>query len=133
MIERPYRTTENLLPADFARRVVTRAQSIERRRKIGRRAAVAVAACAILIVTTFLRPENPSPQDPPAVARQSLTSSSNWMAAAEVSIGEADSSETQPARPIALFFPDANSLTNFDSAYGERGWHSYDSWWNSNS
>ncbi len=125
MIERPFRTSENLLPADFARRVVARAESIQRRRRIGRRAAAAVAACAILFATAFLRP---SPQGAPAVTQQSLASSSSWMAVAEGSIGEADSSETQTARPIALFFPDATSLTNFDSAYGERGWHSYDSW-----
>ena len=41
--------------------------------------------------------------------------------------------QESPQAPGNLFLPDTYLMTNFEDSTGEPSWHSYDSWWNSNS
>ena len=118
-------STGSLLPADFAPRVIERVSRIKRRRTLRRRA-IAVSALLAIAVGAFLgeRHELAAPFQPTvALQSPSTTSSSN----------EAVSYQEQAQPAINMFLPDTYLMTNFEDSTGESSWHSYDSWWSSNS
>jgi len=119
------------LRADFAKRVIGRVEKIERRRSIrrGALATTAVLGIALGAVFTWRYPSIGSPR--PSIAQASPASSA---------IANATSRNPEPAyglgqeQPVVdLLLPDGYMVTNFVNSSGESGWHSYDSWWGSNS
>jgi hypothetical protein len=123
--------TNRLLSEDFARRVVQRVSRIKRRRTVRRRA-IAVTAVMALGLGAFFAERHGSIAPPqPTVALQTPRSSN---------LTGDDGAKEQPAAyqeqaqpPINMFLPDTYMMTNFEESTGESSWHSYDSWWNSNS
>jgi hypothetical protein len=119
------------LPADFAERVIGRVEKIERRRSIRRRAFATTAVLGIALGAVFTW-RNPSMGSP----RPSISQASP----AGPAFANATLRDPQPAygagqEPPVLdpLLPDGYTVTNFVNSSGESGWHSYDSWWGSNS
>jgi hypothetical protein len=119
------------LPADFAGRVIRRVEKIERRRSIRRRAfaTTAVLGIALGAVFTWRYPSIGSLQ--PSIPQASP---------AGPAFANATLRDPQPAygagqeQPVPYpLLPDGYTVTNFVNSSGESGWHSYDSWWGSNS
>jgi hypothetical protein len=119
------------LPADFAERVIRRVEEIERRRSIHRRmlATTAVLGISIAAVFTWRYPVIWSPR--PSIAQASPAGS----ALADSTLRGPDPAyapaQEQPVMDLVL--PDGYMVTNFVNSSDESGWHSYDSWWGSNS
>lgn len=119
------------LPADFAERVIGRVEKIERRRSIRRSAlaTTAVAGIALAAVFTWRYPSTWSP--PASIARPSPTGSAFANAPLRGPEPAYGLGQEQPV--LDLLLPDGYVVTNFVDSSGESGWHSYDSWWGSNS
>jgi len=119
------------LPADFAERVIGRVEKVERRRSI-RRSALATTATLGIALAAVLTWRYPSTWSPPASIAQPAPAGSAF--------ANAPSRGPEPAyglgqeQPVVdLLLPDGYVVTNFVDSSGESGWHSYDSWWGSNS
>jgi hypothetical protein len=119
------------LPADFAERVIGRVERIERRRSIGRRAfaSTAVLGIALGAVFTWRYPSIGSPR--PLIAQASPAGSAFANATSRDPQPVYDAGHEQSVPDPLL--PDGYTVTNFVNSSGEPGWHSYDSWWGSNS
>jgi len=119
------------LPADFAARVIGRVEKFERRRSIRRRAfaTTAVLGIALGAVFTWRYPSIGSPR--PSLAQASPAGS----AFANTTLRDPEpaygAGQEQPV--LELLLPEGYMVTNFVNSSGESGWHSYDSWWGSNS
>jgi hypothetical protein len=119
------------LPADFAERVVGRVEKIERRRSIRHRAfaTTAVLGIALGAVFTWRYPSIGSPR--PSIAQASPAGSTFANAPLRGPEPAYGLGQEQPV--VDLLPPDGYVVTNFVDSSGESGWHSYDSWWGSNS
>ena len=124
-------SSNRLLPADFAPRVVQRVSQIKHRRRLRRRA-LAVTTVLALGAGAFLAQRHESfPPYQPAVAL--LSPAGGDSTAARSANDEPVAHQEQPQPAINLFLPDAYMMTNFEDSNGESSWHTYDSWWSSNS
>ena len=119
------------LPADFAARVIGRVEKFERRRSIRRRAfaTTAVLGIALGAVFTWRYPSIGSPR--PSIAQASPAGSTFANAPLRGPEPAYGLGQEQPV--VDLLLPDGYVVTNFVDSSGESGWHSYDSWWGSNS
>jgi hypothetical protein len=114
-----------LLSADFAPRVIAQVSRIRRRRRLVRRALTVTAVLALGAGSFFAeRHQSISPLQP-AVVLLPPGGGGNWT--------QPVSYQEQPQPPVNLFLPDTYLMTNFEDSTGESSWHSYDSWWSSNS
>jgi hypothetical protein len=128
-VSRPLRRV--WLPADFAERVIGRVEKIERRRSIRRRALATTAVLGFSLVAVFSwrYPSIWSPR--PSIAQPSAPGSAFANAALR---GPEPASGLRQEQPVVdPLLPDGYVVTNFVNSSGESGWHSYDSWWGSNS
>jgi hypothetical protein len=97
-----------------------------------RRRAIAVTAVMAIGVGVFFAERHQSILPlPPTVALQSprngnLTADNNVK-------DQPVAYQEQGQPPITLFLPDTYMMTNFEESTGESSWHSYASWWDSNS
>jgi hypothetical protein len=127
---RPGSTREGLLPDDFARRVTRRVEQIKRRRQVRRRVLAMTGVLAVVVGTAFFWRQAQLSDSQPVAIRNS-PSTSAWPAYA--AMPEAASGQGENQSLVGYFFPDADPVRDFNQLYGEDGWHSYDSWWTSNS
>jgi len=112
-----------LLPDDFASQVIRRVDQLKHRRTIRRRSLAATAAIALTFGAFFVSRRSPSSNPPVSVAQQPQASDRFAY----------DQSVSYQEQPVNLELPDTYLLTNFAVSTGEAGWHSYDTWWSSNS
>ena len=119
------------LSAEFAERVIGRVEKIERQRSIQRRAlaTTAVLGISLIAVFTWRYPSRWSPQ--PSIAQ--LTRAGSGFANATLRSPEPTYGLGQEQPVVDFLLPDGYVVTNFVNSSGESGWHSYDSWWGSNS
>lgn len=122
-------SSNRLLPPDFAPRVVERVSQIKHRRRLRRRT-LAVTGVMALALGAFLaeRHQSVAPLEP-AVALQPSPTGNGTL---NRSNGEPVSYQLQPQTPV-LYQPDTYLMNNFEDSNGDSSWHSYDSWWGSNS
>ena len=124
-------SSNRLLPADFAPRVVERVSQIKHRRRLRRRAVAVTAVLALGIGAFFAeRHDSIAPYQAAIALRSQARGKSTVTRSAD---DEPVAYEEQPQPAMNLFLPDAYLLTNFEDSNGESSWHSYDSWWGSNS
>jgi len=128
-VSRPVRRVR--LPADFAERVIGRVEKIERRRSFRRRTLPTTAVLGIALVAAFTwhYPSIWSPQ--PSIAQPSPAGSAFANATLRGPVPASGPGQEQPV--VDPLLPDGYLVTNFVNSSGESGWHSYDSWWGSNS
>jgi len=119
------------LPADFAGRVIGRVEEIEHQRSMRRRilSTTAVLGISLAAVLTWRYPLLPSPQS--SIAQSAPAGSA--LASSTLPPPEPTYPLVQEQPVLDLTLPDGYLVTNFVNSSGESGWHSYDSWWGSNS
>jgi hypothetical protein len=119
-LETPHNPGGTLLSADFAERVMVRADRVRHRRKLRRRFLGVAGACAIAFGAVFY-------------LRLDRSADTQLTTSAETPIsGDWDSSTIQETQvPESGTFSDTYPVVN--SGDSEPGWHLYDSWWTSNS
>jgi len=112
-----------LLPDDFASQVIRRVEELKHRRTIRRRSLAATAVIALTFGAFFVSRRLPFSNPPVSVAQQPQVNDRFAY----------DQSVSYQEQPVNLDLPDTYLLTNFAVSTGEAGWHSYDTWWSSNS
>jgi hypothetical protein len=120
------------LPAEFAERVVGRVEQIERRRSMRRGAFATTAVLGTLLAAVFTWRYPSTWWSPPASIAQPSPAGSAF-ANAPLRGPEPAYGVGQEQPVVDLLLPDGYVVTNFVDSSGESGWHSYDSWWGSNS
>ena len=120
-----------LLPPDFAPRVVQRVSRIKRRRTLRRRALAAVGVLTVGLGAFVAQRHASLATLQPQVALQSPNGGNPGAVSAVNEEPVSYQEQSQP--PVNLFLPDTYLMTNFEDSTGEPSWHSYDSWWGSNS
>ena len=128
-VSRPVRRVR--LPADFAERVIGRVEKIERRQSIRRRAFATSVVLGISLVAVFTW-RYPSIWSPRPSSAQ-LPPGGSAFANAPLRSPEPAYGLGQEQPVVDLLLPEGYVVTNFVNSSGESGWHSYDSWWGSNS